>query len=79
MGSARMTSPPACRSARRTESAGGWSALGGGISGCGDMTVFDDGRGPALFVGGSAFDSADSFLSKWGCPFSSTMPRVRRR
>ena len=36
------------------------------------LTVFDDGTGPAaLYAGGvfgSAIDSGDSYLAKWGCP-----------
>lgn len=59
-----------------------WSAVGSGMSGVntyvGAMEIFDDGTGPALFVGCSinttidpdisAIDSGDSYLAKWGCP-----------
>jgi hypothetical protein len=34
------------------------------------LSSHDDGSGPALFAGGgfgSAFDSGDSYLAKWGC------------
>jgi hypothetical protein len=47
-----------------------WSALGSGMNNMVlALTVFDDGRGPALCAGGtfsSAPDSGDSFLAKWG-------------
>jgi hypothetical protein len=35
-----------------------------------DLTVYDDGGGPALYAGGtftSALDSGDSYIAKWGC------------
>ena len=44
------------------------------------MAGFDDGRGPALYVGGffqSALDSHDSYLALWGC-FPDTSPPVLR-
>jgi hypothetical protein len=58
-----------------------WAAMGWGLSGCGltspvrALAVFDDGGGPALYAGGafgSAIDSGDSYLAKWGCPDTSS-------
>jgi hypothetical protein len=54
-----------------------WSALGSGVNDYPVMalTTFDDGSGTALYAGGtfgSAFDSGDSYLAKWGCPHSSS-------
>jgi hypothetical protein len=54
-----------------------WSALGSGIDfdalspGVLALGSFDDGGGPALYVGGfyyTAIDSGDSFIAKWGNP-----------
>ena len=47
-----------------------WSPLGSGLSSSVHaLAVFDDGSGSALHVGGfgTALDSGDSFLAKWGC------------
>jgi len=55
-----------------------WAALGSGTTmyGVAALTVFDDVSGlPALFAGGpfgSAIDSGDSYLAKWGCPLTSS-------
>jgi len=41
------------------------------------QAVFDDGSGPAFFVGGSftsALDSGDSYLAKWGHGADTTPP-----
>jgi hypothetical protein len=54
-----------------------WTPLGAGMA---DdvfaLTVFDDGTGlPALYTGGafgSAIDSGDSYLAKWGCSVASS-------
>jgi len=64
---------PASRIARWDGTA--WSALGSGIAGSGvavsimTMTTFDDGTGPALYVGGQAFTSAGgqpaNRVAKW--------------
>ena len=43
------------------------------------LSVYDDGRGPALYSGGafgSAIDSEDSYLAKWGCGLDSTPPTL---
>jgi trimeric autotransporter adhesin len=61
---------PANRIAKWNGSA--WSALGGGTSPAAMVFhTFDDGHGPALFVGGGmtdVIDTGDSYLSRWGCP-----------
>jgi trimeric autotransporter adhesin len=47
-----------------------WSGLGSGGGGAASFLGFDDGRGPALWIGGyfeGLVDSGDSFLSRWGC------------
>jgi len=49
-----------------------WSELGAGLptSIVRTMTIFDDGEGPALFVGGAIYSSpaGDQYLAKWkGC------------
>jgi trimeric autotransporter adhesin len=66
---------PANRIARWNGSS--WSALGGGTSVAALVFhTFDDGHGPALFVGGAmdeVVDTGDSYLSRWGCP-SSLLP-----
>jgi hypothetical protein len=55
-----------------------WGALGSGMSGGAvlALTAFDDGTGlAALHAGGSfgsAIDSSDSYLAKWGCPITSS-------
>jgi hypothetical protein len=59
-----------------------WSPLGNGMSGgfnalVDELTVYDDGGGPALFAGGnftSAIDSADSYIAKWGCTEATPCP-----
>jgi len=74
-----------------------WAALGSGVGGglvpgpqslafmvpsVRALTAFDDGHGPALFVGGtfgSALDSGDSFLAKWGCSLVTKHDKTRRR
>lgn len=56
-----------------------WSTLGAGVNQSGDqwmtpaetLSVFDDGDGPALYVGGSftGAPSMENYLTKWqGCP-----------
>jgi hypothetical protein len=53
-----------------------WSPLGSGtVAGVQALAVLDDGTGggPALFAAGdfgTAHDSGDSFVAKWGCPGS---------
>jgi hypothetical protein len=54
-----------------------WSPLGGGGVGGSPaaFATFDDSSGPALYAGGTFFgtiDSHDSFLAKWGCPFTAS-------
>lgn len=48
-----------------------WSALGAGVGGGAvyALTAFDDGSGPALYVGGEFLSSpaGDKSLAKWGC------------
>jgi hypothetical protein len=62
-----------------------WSALGGGVTGTPSyshvhaLTVFDDGDGQALVVGGnflSAPDSGDSYLARWSCTPDTTPPTL---
>ena len=57
--------------------ASSWSPLGSGMEGglasvpfVEDISVFDDGSGPALYAGGIFILSpaGDSYLAKWGCP-----------
>ncbi len=48
-----------------------WSPLGSGVPGTvRALLVHDDGRGPALWVGGDFAHSpaGDGFLARWGCP-----------
>ncbi len=60
---------PANRIAKWNGSA--WSALGSGMSCCGtvlDLTVFDDGTGPALYAGGyftTAGGAVSRFIAEW--------------
>jgi hypothetical protein len=54
-----------------------WATLGSGMNGpVWALTAFDDGSGlAALYAGGffgSAIDSGDSYLAKWGCPVTSS-------
>jgi len=56
----------------KMEEPGSWASLGSGMNGSVlALATFDDGSGPALHAGGSfgsAPDSLDSFIAKWGCP-----------
>jgi hypothetical protein len=63
---------------------GQWSGVGGGVTqtfveGGGAFAAFDDGTGPALFLGGnfgSCSGSLDSYLAKWGMPAGCSSPGV---